>query len=84
LGVARIPRACSAVARARCLFSVPLCLARAAFDPAPAPVLGIADAEAAEAPDWLACAKASNGASASREASPIEAIVLTIVMDSGQ
>jgi hypothetical protein len=84
LGVARTLRACSAVCRARCLFSVPLCLVRAAFDPAPAPVLGIADAALAEAAGWPVWARTPKGASASATARPIEAILLTIVVDSGQ
>jgi hypothetical protein len=82
LGVARSLCACSAVARARCLFSVALRLVRAAFDPAPAPVLGMADAALAEAAGWPVWASTPKGASAT--AKPIEAVRLTIVVDSGQ
>jgi hypothetical protein len=84
LGLARTLRACSAVARARCLFSVALCLVRATFDPAPAPVLGMADAALAEAAGWLVWARTPKGASANATARPIAAILLTIVVDSGQ
>jgi hypothetical protein len=84
LGVARALRACSAVARARCLFSVALCLVRVVFEPAPAPVLGMADAALAEGAGWPVWARTSKGASASATARPIEAILLTIVVDSGQ
>jgi hypothetical protein len=82
--VARTPRACSAVERARCLVRVPLCLDRAAFDPAPAPVRGTADAEATPNAGWLVWPKATSGASVKATARPIEAILLTIIVDSGQ
>ena len=84
MGVARTPRACSAVARARCLVRVSLCLVRAAFDPAPAPVLGMAEAVLAEAAGWLVRVRTPKGANARATARPSEAILLTIVIDSGQ
>ena len=79
--MARTWRACSAVERARCRLSVPRCLARAAFVPAPAPILDATGAEAAEAPGWPLWARAANGQSASPAAKPIKAILLTIVSE---
>jgi hypothetical protein len=63
---------------------VPLCLDRAAFDPAPAPVRGAADAAATPGAGWLVWAIDANGANASVTARPIKAILLTIIADSGQ
>ena len=78
--VPRTWRACSEVARALCRLRVFLCRVRAAFDPAPAPVLGMAAADAAPG-GGLLCAEAGGGASASMRATPIEAkIALRIVV----
>jgi hypothetical protein len=62
--------------------SVFLCRVRAALDPAPAPVRGMAAAEAAPG-GGLLCAEEGKGASAKMKATPSEAkIVLRIVMSS--
>ena len=71
-GLVRTWRACSAVARALCLLKVFLCRVRAALDPAPAPVLGMAAAAAALG-GGLLCAEAGGGASARTKATPIKA-----------
>src|ERR1700750_1601868 len=77
--VLRTWRACSEVARALCRLSVFRCRSRAALDPAPAPVLGMAAADAAPG-GGLLCARAGGAASPSKKATPIEAkIVLRIV-----
>ena len=79
-GVLRTWRACSDVVRALCRFKVFLCRVRAALDPAPAPVLGMAAADAAPG-GGLLCAEAGGGASARTKATPIEAkIALRIVI----
>jgi hypothetical protein len=79
-GVVRTRRACSEVARALCRFRVFRCRVRAAFEPALAPVLGMAAADAAPG-GGLLCAQAGGGASASTRATPIEAkIALRIVI----
>ena len=65
-------RACSEVARALCRFRVFLCLVRAALDPAPAPVLGMAAADAAPG-GGLLCAEPSEGPRTRTRATPIEA-----------
>jgi hypothetical protein len=78
--VSRTWRACPEVARALCRLRVFLCRVRAALDPAPAPVLGMAAAAAAPG-GGLLCADAGRGASARTRATPIEAkIVLRIVI----
>ena len=78
--VPRTWRACSEVARALCRLRVFLCRVRAALDPAPAPVLGMAAAAAAPG-GGLLCAEAGGGASARTKATPIEAkIALRIVI----
>jgi hypothetical protein len=57
-----------------------LCLVRAALDPAPAPVLGMAAADAAPG-GGLLCAEPGEGASTRTRATPIEAkIALRMVM----
>jgi|HubBroStandDraft_5_1064220.scaffolds.fasta_scaffold94487_2 hypothetical protein len=81
-GVLRTWRACSDVVRALCRFKVFLCRVRAALDPAPAPVLGMAAAEAAPG-GGLLCAGAGGGASVRMKAKPSEAkIALRMVMSS--
>ena len=77
-------RAWSAVDRALCRFRVSLCRVRAAFDPAPAPVLGMAAADAAPG-GGLLCAEAGSGPSARMRTAPIEAkIVLRIAISPGR
>jgi hypothetical protein len=70
--VSRTWRACPEVARALCRLRVFLCRVRAALDPAPAPVLGMAAAAAAPG-GGLLCAEAGGGASTRTKATPIEA-----------
>jgi uncharacterized protein len=78
--VPRTWRACSEVARALCRLSVFLCRVRLAFEPASAPVLGMAAADAAPG-GGLLCAEAGGDVSASMRATPIEAkVALRIVV----
>src|SRR6202044_486111 len=78
--VSRTWRACSEVACALCRLRMFLCRVRAALDPAPAPVLGMAAAAAAPG-GGLLCAEAGGGASARTNATPMEAkIALRIVV----
>ena len=81
MGAARIWRACSAVALARCLFRVFLCCARVLCVPdLTVALLGIVLALEVAGANWLVSVKAGRGTRASMATRPIQAILLSMAL----